>query len=218
MQLPFTVEQFFGVFREYNEAVWPAQVFLSGLAVAALAVVFVPRSWSGLVVSLILAFLWTWLAVAYHFLFFSRINPLAYVFGGVSFAGALVLGWEGVIRRRLRFAWVGGFRAATGVLLVAFALGLYPLWSWFAGHVYPAAPTFGLPCPTTIFTLGVLAFLTTPYPRSPFIVPILWCVVGTQAAILLDVPQDFGLVVAGIVGLTLVVMANAGRSPERVAP
>jgi len=218
MQLPFTVDQFFGVFRDYNEAVWPAQLLLMGLALAAVVMALVPRSWSGLVVSLILAFLWAWLAVAYHFLFFSRINPLAHVFGAVSFAGALVLGWHGVIRRRLRFAWAGGVRAATGVLLVVFALVLYPVWSWFAGHRYPAMPTFGLPCPTTIFTLGVLAFLTTPYPRSPFVVPILWCVVGAQAAILLGVPQDLGLVVAGIVGLALLAMAHSGRAPHPIAP
>ncbi len=31
MELPFSVEQFFGVFREYNEALWPAQ--LDALAV-----------------------------------------------------------------------------------------------------------------------------------------------------------------------------------------
>lgn len=28
MQVPFTVEQFFDVFRDYNDAVWPAQLFL----------------------------------------------------------------------------------------------------------------------------------------------------------------------------------------------
>jgi hypothetical protein len=103
MQLPFTVEQFFGVFRDYNEAVWPAQLFLFGLALAALVVALVPRKWSGFVVSLILALLWAWLAVAYRFLFFSRINPIAYVFGSVSLAGALVPGWQGMIRCHLRF-------------------------------------------------------------------------------------------------------------------
>lgn len=36
MKLPFTVEQFFGIFRDYNETVWPAQVVLLGLALAAI--------------------------------------------------------------------------------------------------------------------------------------------------------------------------------------
>ena len=50
MQLPFTVEQFFGVFRMYNSAVWPAQVLL--LLLAALAVIFIAlrRPWSGVAV------------------------------------------------------------------------------------------------------------------------------------------------------------------------
>lgn len=64
-------------------------------------------------------------------------------------------------------------------------------------------PTFGLPCPTTVFTIGLLAFLKRPYPRSVFIVPILWCLVGFQAAFLLGVPQVLGLLVAGVIGAIL---------------
>lgn len=47
MQLPFTVEQFFDVIRAYNMAVWPAQVVLLVLAVAAIVLVVFPRRWSG---------------------------------------------------------------------------------------------------------------------------------------------------------------------------
>ena len=84
-----------------------------------------------------------------------------------------------------------------------FALVVYPAWSAWAGHRYPAMPTFGLPCPTTLFTIGTLAFLVAPYPRSPFVVPVLWCLVGVQAAFLLGVPQDLGLMVAAVAGIVL---------------
>jgi hypothetical protein len=47
-----------------------------------------------------------------------------------------------------------------------------------------------LPCPTTIFTIGVLCFLATPHPRYVLLTPILWSVVGTQAAFLFGVHQD----------------------------
>jgi hypothetical protein len=208
MQLPFTVEEFFGVFGEYNEALWPAQVLLLGLALVAVALALKPRRWSGVVISAILAFLWAWLAVAYHLSFFTRINPLAYVFSGVSLAGALGFLWQGVVRRRLQFAWIDGGRAFVGAVLIVFALALYPIWSWYAGHPYPRMPTFGLPCRTTIFTLGLLAFLVPPYPRSPFIVPILWCIVGAQAAFLLGVHQDFGLIVAAVAGVMLLVRSK----------
>ncbi len=208
MQLPFTAEQFYGVLREYNETLWPAQVFLTGLALAAITLVLVPRRWSGVAISATLAFLWAWSSVAYHLAFFTAINPLAYAFSGISMAGAVVFLWQGVIRRRLVFRWGGGARAAFGVALMAFALLVYPAWSWYAGHRYPAMPTFGLPCPTTIFTIGLLAFAVAPYPRTALIVPILWCLVGAQAAFLLGVPQDLGLVAAGLVGIVLLVRSR----------
>ena len=106
MEIPFTVEQFYGVFRDYNVAVWPAQVFLAALAMAAVALALRPRRWSGAGVSAILGFLWAWIAVVYHLAFFARISVPAYAFAAVSMAGAAVFVWQGVIRRRLEFRWV----------------------------------------------------------------------------------------------------------------
>jgi|GEM_PF-114726 len=209
MKLPFSVEQFYETFRLYNEAVWPVQVLLLVMALAAALLVLQPRAWSDRTISAILAVLWGWLGLAYHLVFFAPINPAAYGFAAVSVVGALVFLWQGVVQHRLHFCWPGGVRAAVGVLLVIYALGIYPVWSWFAGHHYPAMPTFGLPCPTTLFTIGLLAFAVPTYPRSVFIVPVLWCAVGAQAAFLLDVPQDLGLVVAGVVGLVLLVRSRA---------
>lgn len=95
--------------------------------------------------------------------------------------------------------------------MIVFALAIYPAWSVSAGHNYPALPTFGLPCPTTIFTIGVLALSVRPYPRSPLVVPVLWSFIGIQAAFLLSVPQDISLVVAGVVGLVLIVRSKRVR-------
>ena len=208
MQLPFTHEQFYGVFREYNQTLWPAPLLLMGVAIFAIVLVLRPRSWSGVAISGILAFLWAWLALAYHLAFFAEINPLAYEFAAVSVLGAFAFFWQGVVCHRLRFAWVGGGRAFAGIVLIVFALIVYPLWSWYAGHGYPFMPTFGLPCPTTIFTIGILAFMIPGYPRSPLIVPVLWCLVGVQAAFLLGVVQDMGLIVAGAVGVMLLIKAK----------
>ena len=55
MGLPFTVEQFYGVFRDHNTAGWPAQWFLAALAIAALAAVLWPRPWSSVAVSAVLS-------------------------------------------------------------------------------------------------------------------------------------------------------------------
>jgi hypothetical protein len=203
VQLPFTIEQFYGVFRSYNTAVWPAQYFLLALAVAAVALVAVPRRWSGAGISAILALLWAWLGLAYHLAFFTAINPAAWAFAGMSLAGAGIFLWQGVLRRKLKFALTVSARTAAGLLLVVFALVAYPAWSHHAGHRFPATPTFGLPCPTTVFTVGLLAFLVVPCPRSVWVVPVLWCLVGVQAAVLLGVPQDLGLGAAGVIGVAL---------------
>ena len=208
MALPFTPEQFFGVFAAYNEAVWPAQLFMLALAVLAVAFVAFPRTWSGWAISAILGFLWAWLALAYHLAFFASINPLAYVFAALSAAGALVFVWQGVVRRKLRFQFARSARGAVGAALVVFALFIYPAWSVYSGHGYPAMPTFGLPCPTTLFTLGLLALLAPPYPRSTLVVPVLWCLVGAQAAFLLGVWQDLGLLVAAALGAVLIARSS----------
>jgi len=201
MALPFTVEQFYGVFRDYNAAIWPAQWFLVALALVAVGAVLRPQPWSGVVVSSILGVLWAWIALIYHLAFFARISPAAYGFAAGSAVGAVVFIWQGVIRRRLSFRWVPGLNAMAGVVLIAFALVVYPVWSAYAGHPYPATPTFGLPCPTTIFTIGLLCFAVPPMPRSPLIVPLLWCLVGAQAAFLLGVQPDLGLIAAAVVGV-----------------
>ena len=209
MGIPFIVEQFYGVFRAYNIAVWPAQWFLVFLGLAAVVLALAPRRGSGVAVSAILGALWAWIAVAYHLAFFARISPQAYGFAALSAAGAVVFIWVGVIRRSLAFKWVSDLKSAAGVMLIVFALAVYPAWSTYAGHPYPELPTFGLPCPTTIFTVGLLCFAVPPTPRSPLIVPLLWCLVGTQAAFLFGVWPDLGLIAAGVVGIGL--LLSAGR-------
>jgi hypothetical protein len=215
MTLPFSIEQFHGVFRDYNTAVWPARWFLTAVALVAVGAVLMPRPWSGVAVCAVLALLWTWIALVYHLAFFARINPAAYAFSALSLVGAAVFIWQGVVRRKLTFNWVLGLKSVTGVVLIVFALVVYPVWSTYAGHPYPATPTFGLPCPTTIFTIGLLCFAVPPAPRSPLIVPVLWCFVGAQAAFVLGVPADLGLVAAGMVGIGLVATARQRHQTSR---
>jgi len=206
---PFTAEQFQGVFHAYNTAVWPIQWLHVALGLVAVALALAPGRWSGVAVSAILAALWAWIAVAYHLAFFAQISPPAYGFAALSAAGAAVFIWQGVVRRRLAFRWNGDLKSAAGATLIVFALVVYPVWSTYAGHPYPEMLTFGLPCPTTLFTLGLFCFAVHPTPRSPLVAPVLWCFVGTQAAFLFGVWPDLGLVAAAVVGVWL--LLTAGR-------
>jgi hypothetical protein len=199
--MPFTTQQFFEVFARYNAGVWPAQVVLNALALLVIALVIRGRPAHGRWIAAVLAVLWAWMAVAYHFAYFVSINPAAWFFGALSLAGALWLAWIGIGKGQLHFALGHGVRSWVGAALVVFSLVLYPLLGYLQGHRYPAVPTFGLPCPTTIFTIGVLLFAQAPVPRSTFIVPVLWALIGSTAAFALGVYQDLGLLAAGVVAV-----------------
>ena len=209
LQLPFTAEQFFEVFRDYNTAVWPAQVLLHVLAIVALGAVFIVRSRSSQLIAAILAALWLWMALAYHLAFFATINPLAFGFGTLSLIAAAAFTWHGVVHQRLHFRWNRSLPTIAGGCIAAFSLVGYPILASLS-HPYPELPTFGLPCPTTLFTLGLLGLLAPPYPRIPLLAPVAWCFVGSQAAFLLGVTADYALIVAGLFGLVLIARSRAG--------
>lgn len=211
LQLPFTADQFFEVFRDYNTAVWPAQILLYVLALVALVAAFVARKRLGQVIAGILAILWLWQGIAYHVAFFARINPLAYAFGALSVAAASIFLWHGVIRSQLQFRWSVSPSSLAGVGLIAFSLMGYPVVASLR-HPYPELPTFGLPCPTTLFTIGLLGFLAPQYPRLPLVIPTAWCLVGLQAAFLFGVTADYSLLAAGHFGLVRIARARLSTS------
>jgi hypothetical protein len=214
--MPFTPEQFFGVFARYNQAVWPMQVVLNGIAILIVALLVSGRAWSSRQVAKLLAALWAWMAIVYHFGHFTRINPAAWGFGAAFLLASFAFAWFGVVKDRLAFRPVGGARGLAGGALIGFALALYPGLGYLLGHEYPRAPTFGLPCPTTIFTLGVLLFAVPPVPRWVFAVPLLWAAVGSVAAFQLGIYQDLALLASGAVALAFLLTDNSCRVlPER---
>jgi hypothetical protein len=212
--MPFTVQEFFAVFGRYHAALWPAPVVLNALAVLAIGLALRGKERDGRWVSGILSLLWAWMAVAYHAAFFTAINPAAWLFAAVFLLGAACLAWQGVARARLGFAFRRDALGWTGAGLIVYALVAYPLLGFALGHRYPETPTFGLPCPTTIFTIGLLMFAVPPMPRSVLVVPVLWAAVGSTAAVLLGVYQDLGLFAAGAAA----VVAFFGRSSRRRVP
>lgn len=212
--LPFTTEQFYGVFAEYNESVWPMQIVLYVVAVAMLLLILRAAPADSRIISGLLALLLVWTAVAYFFVFFTRISVSGWIIGAVLLAGGLAIGWTGSIEGRIQFGLRRGFWGALGGALIFYAFVAYPLIGLAVGHRYPAMPTFGLPCPVTIFAVGMLLLTTSPVPRSVLIAPALWGLFGgAGATFLLGVYQDAGLLLAGIISLAALFMARpAGRS------
>ena len=185
--MSFTVEQFLGVFERYNEAVWPMQVVAYALGVALVALA-----------------LTTWKRAS------------AVIFGVIlssprwCFAPALAA----VRERGASYGRGRDARLWVGLALIVYAMVAYPLLGAAFGHSYPQAPMFGLvPCPTTIFTFGMLLLAARP-KRLLLWLPLVWSVIGFFAAVKFGIREDVGLLLAGIV--TAAILLRTGPAAEAV--
>jgi hypothetical protein len=211
MALPFSTADFLGVFARYNHAVWPMQIVLYALAAAVVVLALRPGARQSRIAGTLLAALWAWTGIAYHALFFTRLNPAAYGFAAVFVLQAAffaAFGWSG----RLRLRAGGDAGGIAGGALVTYALVAYPLLVAATGHPYPAAPTFGAPCPVTLFTLGVLAWADRRLPPVLLVIPVLWSLTGTMAAAALGMTPDYALVPASVVAIAVLLIRARGRA------
>mgnify|MGYP001091417981 CR=1 FL=1 len=210
--MPFSEAEFFDVFARYNAAIWPLPVVAGLLGVAVIALLFVGTRTSTLAVSLALSAMWVINGLGYHWSFFSGINPAARVFAAIFVMEAILLAAVPLAVPNFRFVLRRDLGSAAAVALAVFALVVYPILGRLAGHVYPSVPAFGVaPCPTTIFTIGVLLAGPWRSARWLLIIPGVWSAIGGSAAVLLAVPQDFGLIAALAV---LVAFAVLRRSAD----
>jgi hypothetical protein len=183
-------------------------------AIAVVAVILAVRGRGSRLVSFWLAAQWAWTGLAYHWLFFARINPAARVFAALWVAGGAAFAWNAFRRRALSFHASQPARLAVGGVLIAYALVVYPIVGYLEGRVYPFSPTFGAPCPVTILTIGLLWLARPPVARLLLAAPLLWAAVGSAAAFTIGVREDVGLLVAGASGLMLLLPAAPSRPPS----
>jgi len=140
------------------------------------------------------------------------------LFAGTFVLQAAILFWTGVVRADLAFAGGTGRSRIAGYAILAYGLIGYPILNVVFGHVYPRMPTFGLPCPTTIFTFGLLLFAAGRTPRIAFVIPVLWAVVGTFAASTLGMREDFGLPAAALTAIAFSGVIVPRSKPEIATP
>ncbi len=207
--LPYTAEVLYSVLEQYNRAIWPAQIVAAGLGLAAVVSTLRPFPGSGRLVGALLAAAWAWIGVAYYLMHMAAIDFTAPALGVLFIIQGALLAWTGTLRGRL--AW--GFRADafgwTGLGLVVFAMAAYPLMAWLAGHGWPRAPMFGVaPCPTAVFTIGMLLLAHGRTPLHLVAIPVLGSLYCGTAAWLLKLPEDLAVPLAGVGGLGLILWKN----------
>lgn len=209
MNIPFTIDEFLGVFGEYNAAIWPAQVigYLAGI----ISLVLIVKRWkyANQLTAYVLAIFWIWTGVFYHIVYFSGINQPAFFFGALFVLQGILLVILGGLKSDIRFITKRKLNLFFAGIMITYATIAYPLIAYRIGHVYPRSPIFPFtPCPLTIFTFGILLLARSTVKWYLWIIPFLWSLIGFTAALKLSMFEDFGLLVSGVIGLILILYSN----------
>lgn len=207
--LPFTAEVFFSLFERYNAAIWPAQLIAYALGVLALLLSLKPLRGGDGIIAALLAASWLWTGVVYHMMYFATINWAAWSFGALFAIQGMLFAWTGTLRGRLGIRFRPNLYGWVGLSFVVFAMAVYPLIGWLAGHGWPRAPAFGVaPCPTAVFTLGMLLLTARRVPLHLTVIPVLWSLIAGAAAWPLNIPENLTLPLAGVCGISLILWKN----------
>lgn len=217
MNLPFTIEAFLAVFAAYNAAIWPFQIVANALGLVALAALVVRRDGLVRLAFAALAILWAVVGIGYHRMFFARINPIAPVFAAFFVLQSALFLAAALRPGDLHLRLGQDFRSVAGLVTIGYAVVVYPVLGIWAGHGLMAGPMFGVaPCPTTIFTLGLLLIARGRWVIWLSVIPTSWSLIGLAAAIQLGIPEDLGMPLAGaVLAATMAVRARASLLESR---
>ena len=205
MSVPFTFEEFLEMLERFNNDWWPLHLIMYALAIAAIYFAIRKTSYSGKIVTAILAFFWIWVGTVFNMLYFSKLYQMAYLFVVLYILEGIILAWVGIFRKNLTFSVRADLFGLTGGIMIIYALIGYPLVGYATGRGFLHLLYSGMmPCPTAIFTLGILLWSDKPMPKIVPVIPVIYALSGFVPA-KLGVVEDVGLVVAGVVTAILLV-------------
>jgi hypothetical protein len=213
------VQQFFSMFAQANSAVWPMHVVWYAAAVAAVWLAIRPTRRSSRLIAASLAAYYAWLGVVFFAIFYRPLNDHALAAAAMFVLGGALFLLAGVIRQDLQFQpprW--DLWGVTGGAIMLYALAAYPVIGVLTGHDFPAAPLFGLaPCPSAIFTAGLLLWTRPRLPLYVLVVPLVWLLAQAPTeALALGVVADVARPVVGALATALLVWRDYRAGRERL--
>jgi hypothetical protein len=203
---------FYTQFAAYNTD-WLYVNLLLWILLVIAAVAVLARSqenWPQTLARGVLALVFLWNGVVF---FFGYMAQSAF-FGGIPMIVAGALFAVDIVRKKIHIVLPasGWLRYAT-LGWVVWALGLYTIAGWLAGHPFPGGPLPTAPCPTTILAIGLLAtsMATLKADRPAFTLlfaMLLWWAffAGLGAPSMYGFYVDFTLFAAGVYGLVVLGM------------
>lgn len=211
--IPYSAEVFFAILAEYNQFIWPAQVVALILARLALWAVSRPLPSLQWVPFGVLVASWLWIAGLYFLHEFSEIDFWAYGFAAAFVVQAMLIAWAGLVRGSLVLRLEPERAEWPGIGLTALGFAGYSLLAIALGRELGEVGYFGVsPAPTVLFTLGLFASLRSQVPVYVFAIPLLWCVIGSAAALHLSIYEDLVLVPAAVIAIAVRVIRARRKS------
>ncbi len=205
-------------FTRYNPSIWPMQVVVYVLALAAVFLAWKKSKYSDRTIALILAFFWLWNGIMF-FLPVGASGSQWYVFAAL-FVIQGILFLIGVAKPSVSYHVGTDIFSITGIVLILYALIGSPLVGALVGHLYPQMALVGLfPCPTLPFTFGLLLCTDSRIPKYLLIVPFLWGLVGVMT-ISIGMVEDVVMLLGALLATAMIVyrdrMVLPGTAPRPV--
>jgi len=118
----------FSIFRIYFKEVKKGfeKMLLNALAVFSVFLIIKKFSFADKFINSVLTFLWLWMGIVYHIIFFSKINPAANIFGIIFILQGILFFYFGVIRGHLTYTFSNSYSSIAGFIFILFALFIYP--------------------------------------------------------------------------------------------
>jgi hypothetical protein len=187
------------VLAAFNSDLWPTQIVAYLLGVLVIWLAARGESGSSRWACGIMGLLHLLIGVGLCAIYWAPVYLLAWLFAALNVAqGAILLG-AGAWRGRLQFSFASGPRRWIGLALMALGLVGYPLMGPLTGRTWPAAMLFGMvPCPTSVFELGLLHWAKAPVSALFWAVP-LFAGLSAWVPVSSGVTEDLILLTAGLV-------------------
>ena len=214
MDLLPTLDELLQVFASYNGDIWPLQLVAYALGVVALIAGVRSTRYSSRVVSGVLAFFWLWTGLVFSTVYFPRATPLAWLYVLMFVPQGVIFVLSGIFRRDLSFAFKPGLYGAVGWLFVLYAMVGYPAIEYLLGRGFPHLLSFGLtPCPTTVFTVGMLLWTDRRVPKYVLVIPLLTALSGVLP-VYLGIVEDLGLLFSGLAATAMILYRDRRAKGE----
>jgi hypothetical protein len=211
------VTQFFAMFAQANTSVWPVHLVWYSAAIAAILLAVRPVRGSNRLIAGFLAAYYVWLAIVFFGIYYTPLNDHSPAYAVMFALGGALFLLAGVIRQDLEFQPKWDALGILGGVFMLCALA-YPVIDALTGHVFPAAPVFGVaPCPSAICTVGLLLWTRPGMPMYVLVVPLVWLMAQAPAdALAVGVVADVARVPFGAVAAALLVWREYRATRERL--